>query len=254
VVSVETPGLEAFRAAVQQKPDALLVGDGDEDEVARQLLEGARRGPLTIGVFEAVDAAAAIERFMRLGVTPRGVASVLVGVVAQRLVRRLCERCRRLDEPHEEVFDRLRVSKGDLQTGVYRPGGCDACDYSGFRGRVGLFEVVEVDADVRRLISAEASEDDIRTAARLAGTASLADEGLTAVIAGITTAEEVVRNVQMMTVPRPLCRGCGQAVESDYVACPRCGTRLHTPCIYCGRAMQSGWRVCPYCERVPRGQ
>jgi len=142
------------------------------------------------------------------------------------------------------------INADDPQAEYFRPIGCDACDHSGFRGRAGLFEVVEVGDEVRRLVANHASPDQIRSVVRARGTPTLADEGLAAVRAGTTTANELARSVHMTSVPRPLCLGCGLAVESDYVACPRCGRRQHAPCGRCGRALQPGWRVCPYCERA----
>ena len=248
-VVLETPTAAALAAAVRQRPDVVLIGDVEDQQIALAAAEVARRGPLLLAAIEGSDVASAVSAFVSLGVEPKRIAGVMVGVVAQQLVRRLCERCRRPEVPPADVLEALNVSAADPHS-AYRPIGCDACDYTGFRGRTGLFEVVEVGDDLRRIIARRAPEDEIRSAVRRRGTPSLVDEGLAAVTAGTTTADQVIRGVQMTRVPRPLCVGCGLAIESDYVACPRCGARQHPPCRHCGRALQPGWRVCPYCEHA----
>jgi type IV pilus assembly protein PilB len=243
------PGPTSLTAVPPQHPEAVLLDDVEQEQIPSLLANAGRGGPLFVGVVEADDGAAAVARLSELGVPSTTIATALVGVVAQRLVRRLCERCRYPFEPSAGVLEALNVAPGE-QGEFYGTVGCDACDYSGFRGSVALFEVVEVDGVLRPVIAESASAAEIRRAVRAGGTANLADEGLAAVKAGITTANELLRHVQITNAPRPLCTRCGVGLENDFVACPRCGTRRHTPCGRCGRALQCDWRVCPYCELV----
>jgi type II secretory ATPase GspE/PulE/Tfp pilus assembly ATPase PilB-like protein len=247
-VVAEMPG-SSLAPVPPQAAAAVLLGDIDDERIAADVVNADRRGPLFLGAIEADDLAAAACRLGGLGVPAAAIASSLVGIITQRLVRRLCESCRQPFEPNAGVLEALNLSPGDALE-FYGTVGCDACDYSGFRGRVALFEVLEIDGELRRLIAQSAPEAEIRAAVRAGGMATLADEGLASVKAGITTANELLRHVQMTNAPRPLCLGCGVALENDYVACPRCATRRYAPCGRCGRALQPGWRVCPYCERV----
>jgi uncharacterized OB-fold protein len=103
---------------------------------------------------------------------------------------------------------------------------------------------------LRRLISARASEDQLRDAAIASGMISLGEDGLAKVKSGVTTAEELLRVVTEVREMRTLCSGCGTVVGLDFMACPECGKRLNSGCPHCGRSLQPGWNFCPYCART----
>ena len=127
--------------------------------------------------------------------------------------------------------------------------GCDQCNHTGYRGRIGIYEVMRMTDRLRRLIAGRLPEDQIREAALASGMISLGEDGLAKVKSGITTPEELLRVVTEVREVRTLCPGCGAAVGVDFMACPHCGRSLSSGCPHCRRALQPGWNFCPYCSR-----
>jgi hypothetical protein len=186
-----------------------------------------------------------------IGSEPYVIAAALIGVVGQRLVRRLCVDCRRQYTPPSEVLRALNIADADAAAiPFYKAVGCDQCNHTGYRGRIGIYEVMRVTDRFRRLISAKATEDQIRDAALAVGMVSLGEDGLAKVKSGVTTPEELLRVVTEVREMRTLCGSCGAAVGVDFRACPHCGKRLGSGCPHCGRALQPEWSFCPYCTRT----
>jgi type IV pilus assembly protein PilB len=196
------------------------------------------------------NAPSVVTRLMDIGTEPYVIASALVGVIAQRLVRRLCVHCRRQYTPPADILRSLGIA--DVEAAAipfYKSVGCDQCNHTGYRGRIGIYEVMRVTDKLRRLISTKAPEDQIREAAVTGGMITLGEDGLAKVKSGVTTAEELLRVVTEVREMRTLCTQCGCAVGVDFNACPQCGKRLGGGCPHCGRALQPGWNYCPYCAR-----
>ena len=155
------------------------------------------------------------------------------------------------DTPPADTLRLLHLSEADAATiPFYKAVGCDQCSHTGYRGRIGIYEVMRVNERVRRMISQRAGEDAIREAALASGMISLGEDGLSKVKAGVTTPEELLRVVTEVRELRTLCAGCGTAVGVDFLACPQCGKRLGGGCPSCGRALQPGWNFCPYCANA----
>jgi len=194
------------------------------------------------------DAPSTVTRLMDMGMEPYVIGSALIGVIAQRLVRRLCISCRRQYTPETETLRALGIADADAAQFVfYRSVGCEECNHTGYRGRIALYEVMRVSDKVRRLIAQKGGEDMIREAAVEAGMITLGEDGLAKVKAGVTTAEELLRVVTEVREMRTLCPKCGGAVAIDFIACPSCGHRLSGGCPRCNRALQPGWTFCPFC-------
>ena len=241
----------ALRSILRQDPDVILVGEIRDFETAKIGMQAAQTGHLVLSTLHTDDAPSAITRLTDLGIEPFITGSALVGVVAQRLVRRLCMNCRRPYTPESEVLRALNISETDAAAlPFYRAVGCDQCNHTGYRGRVGIYEVMRVSDKLRRLIAQRAPEDTLREAAASAGMVSLGEDGLMKVKTGATTAEELLRVVTEVREIRTLCPGCGSAVGVDFLACPACGRRLSGGCSNCGRALQPGWNFCAYCART----
>ena len=240
----------ALQSILRQDPDVILVGEIRDAETATIAMRAAETGQLVLSSLYTDDAPSAVTRLLDLGTDPYVVAGGLVGVVAQRLVRRLCVHCRRQYTPPADILLSLNLADADASTSpLYQAVGCDQCNHTGYRGRIGLFEVMSVTDKIRRLISSRAQEDQIRQAALTSGMVSLGEDGLAKVKSGITTAEELIRVITKVRETRALCPGCGSAVGVDFNACPFCGKRLVGGCPHCGRALQPGWNFCPYCAR-----
>jgi type IV pilus assembly protein PilB len=240
----------ALRSILRQDPDVILLGEIRDAETAKIAMQAAQTGHLVLSTLHTDDAPSVVTRLTDIGAEPFVIASALVGVVAQRLVRRLCVHCRRQYTPPPEVLRSLNIPEAEAaMIPFYKSVGCDQCNHTGYRGRIGIYEVMRITDKLRRLISTKAPEDQIRDAAVAGGMITLGEDGLAKVKSGVTTPEELLRVVTEVREMRTLCTQCGCAVGVDFNACPQCGKRLGGGCPHCGRAMQPGWNFCPYCSR-----
>jgi type II secretory ATPase GspE/PulE/Tfp pilus assembly ATPase PilB-like protein len=240
----------ALRSILRQDPDVILVGEIRDQETARIAMQAAQTGHLVLSTLHTDDAPSVMTRLSDIGVEPYVIASATIGVVAQRLVRRLCSTCRRQYTPTSETLRALNISDADAaHIPFYRPVGCDACHQTGYKGRIGIYEVMKISDRLRRMIAQRASEDAIREVAQSTGMLTLGDDALAKVKAGVTTAEELLRVVTEVREIRSICPACSGPVALDFLACPSCGHRLSGACPGCGRGLQTGWTFCPYCAR-----
>jgi len=240
----------ALRSILRQDPDVILVGEIRDAETAKIAMQAAQTGHLVLSTLHTDDAPSVVTRLADIGTEPYVIAGALIGVVAQRLVRRLCTHCRRQYTPPAETLRALNISEADAAGFVFfKSVGCDQCNHTGYRGRIGIYEVMRVTDKLRRLIASKATEDQIRDAAISGGMISLGEDGLAKVKAGITTPEELLRVVTEVREMRTLCAQCGSAVGVDFLACPQCGKRIGGGCPHCHRALQPGWNFCPYCTQ-----
>ena len=240
----------ALRSILRQDPDVILLGEIRDAETAKIAMQAAQTGHLVLSTLHTDNAPSVVTRLMDIGVEPYVIASALVGVVAQRLVRRLCVHCRRQYTPPADTLRGLSIVDADAASiPFYKSVGCDQCNHTGYRGRIGIYEVMRVSDKLRRLISTRAPEDQLREAALSSGMISLGEDGLAKVKSGVTTPEELLRVVTEVREVRTICSGCGAAVGVDFIACPQCGKRLSGGCPHCGRATQPGWNFCAYCAR-----
>jgi type IV pilus assembly protein PilB len=240
----------ALRSILRQDPDVILIGEIRDAETAKIAMQAAQTGHLVLSTLHTDDAPSVVTRLIDIGTEPFVIASALIGVVAQRLVRRLCVHCRRQYTPPPDVLRALNISEPDAAAiPFYKSIGCDQCNHTGYRGRIGIYEVLRINDKLRRLIAARSPEDQLRDAAVQSGMTTLGEDGLSKVKSGITTPEELLRVVTEVREMRALCSQCGTAVGVDFMACPQCGNRLNGGCPHCGRALQPGWNFCPYCSR-----
>ncbi len=240
----------ALRSILRQDPDVILLGEIRDAETAKIAMQAAQTGHLVLSTLHTDNAPSVVTRLSDIGTEPYVIASALIGVIAQRLVRRLCVHCRRQYTPPADTLRSLNIADADASAiPFYKSVGCDQCNHTGYRGRIGIYEVMRVTDKLRRLISARVPEDQIREAALASGMISLGEDGLAKVKSGVTTPEELLRVVTEVRELRTLCSGCGSAVGVDFLACPQCGKRLSGGCPHCGRALQPGWSFCPYCAR-----
>jgi type IV pilus assembly protein PilB len=239
----------ALRSILRQDPDVVLIGEIRDAETAKIAMQAAQTGPLVLSALCTDNAPSVVTRLTDIGTEPFVIASALVGVVAQRLVRRLCVHCRLQYTPPPDVLHMLNILEADAAAiSFYKSVGCDQCNHTGYRGRIGLYEVLRINDKLRQLIAARSPEDQLRDAAVQSGMVTLGEDGLAKVKSGITTPEELLRVVTEVREIRTLCPRCGTAVGVDFKACPHCGKRLNAGCPHCGRALQPGWNFCPYCS------
>jgi type IV pilus assembly protein PilB len=180
-----------LRAMVRSDPDTLMVGEIRDRETALVAMEAALTGHLVLSTLHTNDASLAAARLIDMGVEPFLIASAIECIVAQRLARRLCTRCRKPAKLGPDELQEIGLVEGEGE--IYEPVGCVTCNGTGYSGRIGLYEVLVLDAEIGSLILSKASSGEIEEAAVAAGMHRLRDDGLEKVRAGVTSLAEVLR-------------------------------------------------------------
>jgi type IV pilus assembly protein PilB len=187
----------ALRSILRADPDILLVGEIRDRETAQIAIEAALTGHLVLSTLHTNDAPSALTRMTEMGIEPFLVASALDAVLAQRLARRLCSRCREAYKPTREELMTARFPLGEDEEvpELFRPVGCSSCGQTGYKGRLALHEVMTVTEEVERLVVEKASSEDVGRLAREQGMTTLRDDGMEKVRSGETSIEEILRVV-----------------------------------------------------------
>ncbi|QDV35905.1 GspE/PulE family protein [Tautonia plasticadhaerens] len=183
-----------LRAILRQDPDKILIGETRDLETAEISIQASLTGHIVFTTLHTNDAPSAVTRLRDMGVPPFLITATVEGVLAQRLVRKICASCRTEFRPSEEILMELGLSaeQGAAQK-FYYGRGCDRCNNTGYKGRMGLYELVVVNDHLRELIVKETSLDDFRESCRKAGMQTLRESGLEALNDGLTTVEEVLK-------------------------------------------------------------
>jgi len=186
----------ALRSILRQDPDIIMVGEIRDAETAQIAVQAALTGHLVFSTLHTNDAASALTRLIDMDVETFLISSSVIGVIAQRLVRVICEKCKEEYIPGEGVLRELNIkgnSKGDGKVKLYRGTGCSFCKNTGYYGRTSIYELIILDEEIRSLIISKASSNIIKDAAIKKGMKTLKDSGLEKALQGITTIEEVLR-------------------------------------------------------------
>jgi len=183
----------ALRAMLRQAPNIIMVGEIRDVETANIAINASLTGHLVFSTLHTNDAPGAITRLVDMGVKPFLVASSLKAVMAQRLIRKVCQKCAQQYEPSEAEISTLGLTPAQLTDANFVKGrGCDKCRGTGYKGRAGIFEIFITDDEMRQLINNHASLSEIRKRARQMGMRTLREDGIRKALAGFTTIEEVV--------------------------------------------------------------
>jgi len=184
---------KCLRAILRQDPDIILIGEIRDKETVEIAIKASLTGHLVLSTFHTNDAPSAISRLLYMGIERYLLASTLNLIVAQRLVRRICKHCKEPVKLNEEVLKRLKISQEQMMDTVFYKGrGCATCGGTGYHGRLPVFEFLPVDGAVGEMIIASASEAQIRAAVRQKGYGGLLESGVSKILQGLTTAEEVL--------------------------------------------------------------
>jgi type IV pilus assembly protein PilB len=183
-----------LRAILRQDPDIILIGEIRDKETIEIAIKASMTGHLVLSTFHTNDAPSAISRFVYMGVEPYLLASTLNLVVAQRLVRRICDRCKEPVRLGEDVIKCLKISPDQVKSATFYHGrGCNACGKTGYLGRLPIFEFLPIDNEMREKLTAGGTESQLRAISREKGYGGLLESGVGKILHGLTTAEEVLR-------------------------------------------------------------
>lgn len=237
-----------LRSILRQDPNVILVGEIRDAETAEIACRAALTGHLVFTTLHTNDAPSTITRLLDIGIPRYLVASVLVAIMAQRLVRYVCQECKAPIQADTGQAYGLGLSEASLAGGQYMAGkGCAKCQESGFQGRLGVFELLVLNSKIRDLILRGATEEDLRLAAQESGMRGLVEDGLDKAKAGVTTLDELVRVLEVAEHAATSCQGCGRPLNSEYRFCPFCRAVVRRVCAGCGRILQTGWAACAFC-------
>ncbi len=237
-----------LRAILRQDPDVVLVGEIRDAETAEIACRAALTGHLVFSTLHTNDATSSITRLLDIGIPRYLAASVLTGIIAQRLVRRVCPDCWTATPPDPESLVTLGLTPASLGQGHFGRGlGCNKCHGMGYKGRIGVFETLVMNARLRELVLRGATEEDLRQAAQESGMRTLVEDGLQKARTGQTTLEELGRVLEVGEHAENTCGACGRLLNSEYRFCPYCRTPRLRICAQCGRPLHPGWIACAHC-------
>ena len=182
----------ALRSILRQDPDIIMIGEIRDPETASIAVQASITGHLVVSTLHTNNAVGTLDRMADMGVERYLIADSVVGVIAQRLVRRLCPHCKK-KRPATEEEKRIMKLPLDKEQEIYEPAGCNLCNQTGYFGRTGIFEIMEVDDNLRRLISSHGTTEELMQAARESGMQTLRENGVRAVLEGITSFEEMMK-------------------------------------------------------------
>ena len=182
-----------LRALLRQDPDIIMVGEVRDTDTAKVAVQSALTGHLVLTTLHTNDAPTAITRLMDMNVEPFLVSASTIGIIAQRLIRCICNKCKVSYEPTEHILKELRLSTNNRKFTFYKGKGCRECRNTGYKGRIGIFELFIIDDNVRDMIMRRANLTEIKKYAHKTGMKTLRQDGILKVIKGFTTVEEVMK-------------------------------------------------------------
>jgi general secretion pathway protein E len=189
-----------LRSVLRQDPNVILIGEIRDLETAEIAIQASLTGHLVFSTLHTNDAASAITRLVDMGVEPFLVASSLVAVLAQRLVRVLCKDCREAYDLSPEELNELGLREPERRVPGFKPSGCSACNYTGYHGRLGIFELMLVDDAIRGMVSENIDAKSIKQTAQREGMQSLRSDGARKVLQGTTSVAEIIRATEEESV------------------------------------------------------
>jgi len=236
-----------LRSILRQDPDVILVGEIRDRETAEIAFRASMTGQLVLTTLHTNSSATTVLRLLDLGVDPFVIASSVTVIVAQRLARRTCDRCRESYVPSDLV---LRKLMWDDKSFVFQRGrGCKDCLETGYKGRIGIYEILTMTAPVRAAIDRKASESEIVKAASMSGFTSLLEDTQSKIRDGVTTPEKVLRVIQLRDADENYCPRCSRPIIAVGGACPFCVEQTRPVCVVCSSEVSPRWQFCPRCGK-----
>ena len=216
-----------LRSVLRQDPDVVMLGEIRDAETAEIAIKAAQTGHFVLSTLHTNDSISAVTRLLDLGVPGYQIGSALSAVIAQRLIRRLCD-CHYSSAPSEEYINSV------MAAGMMAPpdtqdtaSGCEACDFTGYKGRIGIYEMLRFNDALRQAARSGDHNDQMRTLARHSGLRFMQEYALELVRDGVTSFEEAQRVIAFSKVSEEACASCGRELAANFVFCPFCGLKRH---------------------------
>jgi type IV pilus assembly protein PilB len=238
-----------LKAFLRQDPDIMLIGETRDKELAKIAIEAALTGHLVFTSLHTNDAPGAMMRLDEMGVEGFLTAAATIGVIAQRLVRKICPDCRIEYTPDQATIDFVSLKYDPtqpLKMFKHNPDGCAKC-VKGYSGRMGVYEIMKMTDAVREVVARGGNATMIRYAAKQSGMVQLKDYALKLALQGYTDIDEVIRVCFSDDGAAKLCPQCRNEVGDEFVKCPFCAQNLKNLCIKCNTKIEDGWAGCPNC-------
>lgn len=214
-----------LRSILRQDPNVIMIGEIRDKETAEIALKAAQTGHLVLSTLHTNDSVSAVTRLLDLGVPGFQIATSLTAIIAQRLIRRLCVCSKSIPTTPEYSSQLVLAGITDPPPFHNAPNGCEICDLTGFKGRIGIYEMLAVDESIRAAVREGGNSDEIRALARQNGMKLMQEYALEHVRDGLTTLEEVQRVVPFAPVNSISCISCGRELSPAFLFCPHCGKK-----------------------------
>ncbi|MGB7233203.1 MAG: ATPase, T2SS/T4P/T4SS family, partial [Candidatus Acidiferrum sp.] len=217
-----------LRSVLRQDPDVVMLGEIRDTETAEIAVKAAQTGHFVLSTLHTNDSISAVTRLLDLGVPGYQIGSALSAIIAQRLIRRLCP-CHYSSAPTDEYINTV-MSAGMMEPPEVQnvSNGCDACDFTGYRGRIGIYEMLRFNDALRQSVRTGNHNDQMRILARQNGIKFMQEYALDLVREGLTTFEEVQRVVAFGQASTEACGSCGRELSPSFAFCPFCGIKRHS--------------------------
>ena len=238
-----------LRATLRQDPDVILVGEIRDRETADIAFKAALTGHMVLSSLHTNSSVSSITRLIDMQVKPYLIASALEGIIAQRLVRKICLHCRKESSPDPGLLQLLNIPQNRVPEKVFQGKGCHICNNTGYAGRTGVFEFFIMNDDFRHFISSDYKEAKLLKMAGAGGMTSLMENGIQKVVMGETTLDELLRVIGAQTRYERQCDNCRKMVETGFLFCPYCGAVKRNFCRNCMIQLEEDWIACPACGR-----
>jgi len=238
---------EVLRSILRQDPDVIMVGEIRDVETAEIALRAAMTGHLVLSTLHTNDAPSAVTRLDNMGMPPFLISSTILYVLAQRLIRKLCNHCMVEYEPSPHEVEKIEPILPEASSLVWRKSeGCKKCDQRGFTGRLAVGELLVINNEIRNAIEMREPESVIQRLAVLNGMKPLLSDFVEKAAIGMTALSEIWSVVIGEESSNGICPNCSTRVEHTFMACPACGFALKDKCPECEWTLEKAWRFCPH--------
>jgi type II secretory ATPase GspE/PulE/Tfp pilus assembly ATPase PilB-like protein/FixJ family two-component response regulator len=238
-----------MRSLLRQDPDVILLGEIRDFETSEVAFQAALTGHLVLSTLHTNGTVASITRLKDMGVKPYVISEAILCIISQRLVRRICHRCKTEEQVSDELLTALGLDGKHPHLTQQKGHGCEYCHGTGYQGRIGIFEVFPVTSEIKKMIRQDVGEIELMRVARLGGMTTFLEDAMEKVALGQITCEEIVRVLGVQNIVEIVCPHCRLHLGETFHFCPFCGGAINRRCTGCGGILNADWHVCPSCGK-----